>query len=207
MSVVPFYVKSPFVAAAVLAISWWVLSSLALAQSANTGQEKAAATTDVNAPGKMHQRLEQLVGKWRHTVTLIPAPGQPPLTAEAISTNRMIYGGRFLEIDSDVEFMGQTGKSLIIIGHNNSTNKFSFYNIASVSTDVTFARGSWDEDQQMIKLQGENVDPATGKPRAFRIEIALIGKDEYRQHNYFMLPDGSEHRAVSIISRRGGGGD
>lgn len=156
----------------------------------------------LNAPGAMHKNLEKLVGKWNQEISIIPTPGMNPMKGKVVANHQMIYGGRFLQMEGEVEFMGMKGHALTIMGHNNRTKKFSFYNIADVGTDATIAKGTFDEEKQQFILHGSNLDPITGGSRKFRIVITLIDQNHFKQENFFQSEGQEEFKGVEVVSSR-----
>lgn len=165
-------------------------------------QSKTGGKMNPAMPGPMHEHLKKLTGTWEQTIKITPMPGAKPLEAKVVTDAKMIYDGRFLQMTGDVEFMGQKGEGLTIIGHDNHSNKYTFYNIASASTDATFAKGTYDEEQKQFTFHGENQDPMTGKQRSFKIIITLVNENMFRQENYFKYPDQDEFKAVEVISKQ-----
>ena len=155
-------------------------------------------------PGPMHAYLQPLAGTWQATIKITPAPGAAPLEGSVLLAQNFIFGGRFLQIKGDVEFMGRKGEGLTLIGHDNLRKKYTFYNIASVSTDATYAEGSYDAAARAFTFRGQNFDPASQKPRRFRIVLTLVDDDHFVQENYFEQADGSEFKGVEVTGKRVG---
>lgn len=104
-------------------------------------------------PGKVHERLAKLQGKWKVTSTVTVA-GTEPQTSDGNAELKMILGGRFVQETGDGSLMGFPVEHVRVWGFNNGTNKFQAIWLYTMSTGFLFLDGTPSDDGKSIQWMG-----------------------------------------------------
>lgn len=112
------------------------------------------------APDARHERLKMLEGEWATTSSFYMAPGQP-MTGTGTGSNRMILGGRFIELKGISEFMGMKFESLTIMGFDKRTDKYTLIGFDELGTYYVEAEGDYNESTKVFSLEGTYVEPTS----------------------------------------------
>jgi hypothetical protein len=117
-------------------------------------------------PGKEHERLMALVGKWELTVEGSPVKG----TAEFKS----ILGGRFVTEEVKVPFGGPVNfEWLGIYGYDKKLKKYTAAWVDNMDTSTETGVG--DVEGKLISFKGKHLDPRTNKEESFIWKHGLDG--------------------------------
>ena len=172
-----------------LALVLCIASSSALSQEKTSEPDKAkiAAYMELAKPGPEHKQLESLVGTWDEEIKFWMEPGKPPMTFKGTCQNHMILGGRFLMSEAK----GGTGmmafESMIIMGFDRRTKKFTTADFDSEGTYYVAAAGPYDESRKAIVMYGEDVDPALGTQKYDKV-IRIVSPTKYITEVVFKDP-------------------
>ena len=94
----------------------------------------------------------------------------------------MILGGRFLEIVSKGDFMGQDFESVGFLGFDRRHEVYTAIGLDTMGTYWVSGKGTRGEDG-VIRMHGEDDDPA-GK-QVYTFEYEIISDDEYEDRVVF----------------------
>jgi hypothetical protein len=133
-------------------------------------------------PGPEHEELMKYAGDWECDVTLTMAPGVEPIEQTASVTSRPILGGRFLELETTGEFMGQPFESLTILGFDRRHGLWTMVGFDTLGTYWVTAQGERDEDG-VIRMHGRDDDPMGAQ--VFFNEWRLEGDDAFSSSVHF----------------------
>ncbi len=167
-----------------------------------TMQEQQAKAAAMAAPGPQHKILEKLAGTWNVSMSYWMAPGQPATTFDYQQTSKMIIGGRFLQSNTDAEFMGQPMSTISIMGFDRRHNVFTTYGCDSWGTYCVAASGP--KEGNVITMYGEDEDPILGHTQKYNMVCTLIDRDTYKWEIYFidMVPGVKEFKMVEMVAKR-----
>lgn len=151
-------------------------------------------------PVAEHQRLAELTGPWKVTTSLWFSPDGEAHVSSGTGSGRMILGGRFLVIESDLK--GSFGaESMTIIGFDRRTNEYTMTGIDTLATYSIAAAGKYDAAQKGVVLHGSYAQPPSGQQQQYRFVWTTPSPREHLFTLYFLM-DGKDVRvAVTRYSR------
>lgn len=159
--------------------------------------EEMKAWEDNMTPGENHEWLASLNGEWDATVTMWMDPSQPPSVSKGTTINDMIMGGLYQRSTHTGEMMGMpfTGES--ITGYDITQKKFLATWIDNFGSSIMFMEGEYNPKADALILEGDMIDPATGKNLHVR---EVITKTSESSHNFvmYMVQDGKETKTMEI---------
>lgn len=163
--------------------------------------EEMKAWQDNMTPGLEHQWLASMNGEWDATVTMWMDPSQPPNESKATTVNEMIMGGLYQRSSHTGNMMGMpfTGES--ITGYDKAQKKFLATWIDNFGSSIMFMEGEYNPETNTLTLEGDMVDPATGKNIHIREIFTKTSEDS---HNFvmYMIQDGKEFKNMEIKYKR-----
>ncbi|MCB9726890.1 MAG: DUF1579 domain-containing protein [Deltaproteobacteria bacterium] len=172
-----------------LALALCALASPALAtEPAPEGDQEAmmAEWLKLAQPGEGHQRLRPLVGSF-DTVTRLwmGGPDAPATESRGTMESSWILGGRFVRGVSKSTMMGQPYEGVAVTGYNNIRKIYESTWIDTMSTNISFSKGSMDRDGKVLTLYGEMDEPALGVyGRMVRLVLRIEGPDRHVMEMY-----------------------
>jgi hypothetical protein len=154
-------------------------------------------------PGPEHAELAALAGDWVTKVSVLMAPGTPPMEQETTATAKMILSGRFLEHTSAGDFMGTPFESQSYLGFDRRREEYTLMGMDTLGTYWVTGAGVREEDG-VIRMHGVDDDPA-GK-QVFTFEYEIFGPNEY-EHRILFTQIGGQHfdppfQMVTIRNKR-----
>ena len=184
-------------------ITVFLLSQIAASQEEQQMDPKAMeAYMKMMELNEHHAYLENFEGDWDIETTAWMQPGANPETAQNSATAKLIFGGRFLQVDFKGSMFGQPFEGLQIIGFDNHKKKFTTFWIDSSSTAFYLTEGSRETKSNIVSEHGLWPDPMTGTDMKVRTVTTLTNKDEYTLEMYMGLPDGTEFKSMKNRSTR-----
>jgi hypothetical protein len=132
-------------------------------------------------PGAEHEELAKCVGGWTIEVTM--GAGPRALVYKGEAENRMIVGGRFLEIEYQAKSAsaGET-EGVFTIGFDRRHERYALIAMDNFGTYFVTSQGPRDEASGTIRLLGTDDDPmmkAMGYTKEFVHVLDLRGPDEF----------------------------
>jgi hypothetical protein len=122
--------------------------------------------TRYSAPGAQHQELSALAGQWTTHTRVWENPEARPVEFPGSAENKMILGGRFLEVESRTQMNGAESHGLGIYGYDAFKEKYSFYYIHDGDTQALVGLGDRDSSGAItfsvamdMPLAGEHAKP------------------------------------------------
>ena len=168
-------------------------------------QEQVARFRAAAQPGPEHEMLGSLVGEWDLIVRAWPEPGADSTEAVGRGTNRMLLGGRFLEMASTAEFMGVPADAITTFGFDRRSGLF---NVISMDTEGTYwvtGAGRRDADGRIV-MSGTDDDPLLGHTQIYDVVLRVDSADRYVIEIVFRdemhTRGGPPFRVVEIIGTR-----
>ncbi len=163
--------------------------------------EAAKLYKELNTPGEEHAMLGEYEGKWKSEVTSF-IPGMGESTSTANGEARLILGGRFLEIKSTGEYMGQMVESISILGFDKRFKKFTLDGYDTMGTYGTHSEGEYDKGKNIITYKGKNYEPLMKAYIDYTFKFYLTSKDEFSYELFFHMPDGSDMKLFEVKNTR-----
>ena len=180
-------------ALAITVLSTLMLSALASAQVTRTAPPGSAASRGA-APGGEQQRLEKFAGSYVATVRVWNDPNDKPVESTLISEQRMIMGGRFLEVDDRSE--DGTYHWRAVHGFDESKGHYVSIGISNQSNKFSIADSRIDDEGHWLLLGPAGQDPT------FK-GVGTLTDDGYVYVNYRLGPNGEQlERYREIVYRR-----
>jgi len=193
-----------------LSMVFGLVASLGIAQDRKAAEKKGgppdmekmmAAMAAHATPGKDHEALKGMVGKWTYVgkMWMDPTDPNPGMTMEGKSNLESIMDGRFVTThtvgDPPMPFEGRG-----CYGFDNSTKKYWYVWIDSMSTSLTRGEGTYDPKTKTFTFKSEGFDPMEGKVAKGKDTIAV--KDNEIVHTFYKVIDGKDVRMMEITSKR-----
>ena len=129
------------------------------------------AMMKAGTPGPEHEKLKALAGTYDAKVTMWMDPKMPPMEMAGKSENKLILGGRFLQMDFSGTMMGQPFNGIGMLGYDNIKKKYTSSWMDSMSTSVYGGEGIADKEG-VITINTSMMDPVSGK--------AIKGRDVWK---------------------------
>ncbi|MCX7736967.1 MAG: DUF1579 domain-containing protein [Candidatus Kapabacteria bacterium] len=137
---------------------------------------------ELTVPGKEHEILTKFTGKWKQNILMKQTTEELPATG--IVENKIIYSGRFLEMDALYNFSGYPMEGKIIIGYNRHISKYFLFGIDSYDTKPLFINGEFNNKTQELVFNGTEFDPKTKKNIDFKIVLKIERENKYTYKVY-----------------------
>ena len=122
---------------------------------------------DAAKPVDEHKRLMELAGPWKVTTRLWFDPAGEPKTATGKGAGKMILGGRFLELETDVKGGGIDSETLTIMGFDRRTSEFTMIGLDTLGTYYITAAGKADPELKGVKLAGSYLQPPSNAEQKY----------------------------------------
>ncbi|HKE00065.1 MAG TPA: DUF1579 family protein [Planctomycetota bacterium] len=166
-------------------------------------QEKPAPSSRpaVAASDAKQERLARFAGKWRSEGKFFPLDGAAPMPHVTEWDNRLILGGRFLQLDTAETIGARRVANHGLMGYDRATRKLSWV-AASDEADAFFTgEGTCDEKGELFELRGDVPGEAGSPPIPYVLRVQMRGADEFVWSVRFQLA-GKEHLGVEAVGRR-----
>ncbi|MFB9990495.1 DUF1579 family protein [Deinococcus oregonensis] len=127
----------------------------------------------------MHARLAPLVGTWRVTMRVWPAPGaQPLLSDDFTATRAWILGGRYLQENLQGTLAGNPSSRVMFLSYNNLEQRYELATMDSFEPGQMWYTSRTDGLPGRIELYGTSAEAGslpepTGRLRNLRFELEL----------------------------------
>lgn len=153
-------------------------------------------------PGPEHEYLAKFEGSWKSQFKFYMTPGAEPIESTGESENKMILGGRFLQITATGEMMGQPTEGLSLLGYDNRLKVFTFYGFDTMGTYAITPVGE-KLDENTLEYKGENWEPQINDFSNYRIVFKMIDENSYTSELYFLFPgQDKEVKMLEVLSIR-----
>jgi hypothetical protein len=174
-------------------------ASLSLLPARSPAQESKNQPTKVapDGPGPVHQRLNDLAGKW--DVAIQYKLGKNVQNGNATCEARWILGGRFLQQDYDSRFQGEPFHVMQILGYDNQKKRVIELMMDTMSTSVLHNEGEISEDGKVITNVGDSRDPRTKKPYKLRTVYTIADRDHFTIE-WFRADEGAADEKVVTLT-------
>lgn len=184
----------------IIVLSLFLVTGLAFSDYAkDTKNPHEAQWMKNTAPGENHAVLKDFVGNWKTTSKFWMDPKSKPEESKGTQTNKLIFGGRFLEVEHKGTAMGKpfTGKGLL--GYDNVRAEYQSVWVDSMSSSIIKGVGVYDPNAKTLTETGTFACPMTNeKNKTFRSEYKIIDKNHYTFSMYSHGTDGAEFKNLEI---------
>lgn len=202
-------VQQLFLSIGILMIVLFVFSLPVQAQDPPSPVEQEALQMEFRKladPGPEHKLLGSLEGTWNQEIRLWMSPGAEPMISMGRTANRMILGGRFLECLSEGGEGEMRMESMTIMGHDNRYGEFTLIGLDTWGTYYITARGTMDQESNVITMSGSDADPIMGFDQVYDMVVRFMNEDKYIVEVIFKNPEmtggADEFKMVEITHTR-----
>ena len=135
---------------------------------------------EAGRPGPAHQALESFVGNWKAEVTCWMDPNEPPNISHATARIGWTLDKHFIQEEFHGEMMGTPFTGRLIMGFDNTKQKFVSVWVDSFSTSMSTSEGKGDTGNKVITLEGRADCPATGRRDVpMKQVLRVLSKDKF----------------------------
>lgn len=174
-----------------------ILTGFANLRAQNMTREEAENKASLNSPAQEHNALKQFEGEWRRLYYFTPYM-QEPLQGKGEATTEIIYGGRFVEINAQVEVIGQLFHSKMFIGFDRRYEKYFYVMFDDYQTYEVRGEGDYDPKKREFEFYGSYFDALQKEEVEFKLTLTFERNDKYYYRLYEKLQSGRYHKAVEI---------
>jgi hypothetical protein len=142
-------------------------------------QKKAAMSMALAGPGDEHKILEKMVGTWDQEIKFFMDAGAEPMVMTAKSTNTLVLGGRFLQMESKGGSPPMVIESLNLVGFDRRHKRYTQVGMDTMGTYYVTAAGTYDESAKTMTLSGSDEDPIIGHVQEYDFVYHFEDDDKY----------------------------
>lgn len=179
-----------------------IVFSFNIILSAQPNENQRQEMMALMMPGPEHEYLAKFEGTWEQEYKLYMTPGVEPVESNGESENKMILGGRFLQVFTTGLMMGQPVEGLSLWGYDNRLKIFTLYGFDTMGTYAITPEGE-RLDENTLEFKGKNWEPQINAYSDYRIVFTMIDENNYTSELYFLFPgQENEVKMVEVISKR-----
>ncbi|KIX22638.1 hypothetical protein SY27_02085 [Flavobacterium sp. 316] len=160
------------------------------------------AWMDYMTPSDMHTNLAKDNGIWDEELTMWMSADAQPETTKATAQYRMILNGLHQEMIHKGDFMGMPFEGRGTMSFDNASQEYISTWIDNMSSGITTMRGKLDKESNVLKMEGQSIDPVTKKMKVMREVITYIDNDTHRLEMYDTGYDNVEYKTMEILLKR-----
>ena len=157
-------------------------------------------------PGKEHELLAKLAGKWSYTGKMWMEPSSQPIAMTGKAEFKMVLGGRYrmdeTKGDPVAELGGQPFTGISYTGFDNFKKKYFSTWIDDMSTGILAQEGTVSKDGKEFVYHGEQPDlmEYTGKNKMLKMRSTETRRDDdhFTFSFYMPDPDGKEYKMMQL---------
>lgn len=154
-------------------------------------------------PTQEHEWLQRLVGRWTYEADCVMGPDQPPEKTSGEWNVRPLGGFWVIADGVGTSPDGETHHSVLTVGHDPQTKRFTGTFIASMMSKLWIYDGEFDSEGRLVLAA---MGPSfTGEGEAlYHDVIELQGDDRFRFYARVQGADGGWTEFMSADYRRAG---
>jgi hypothetical protein len=160
-----------------------------------------AAMMEKFAPGKEHEALAKLAGKYEVAVKMWMEPGKDPVESKSTAEFTMELGGRYLKQTYKGEMMGKPFTGVGYDGFDRATNKYVSTWIDDFSTTMMCMTGTSKDGGKTVEYTCEVGCPMTGQMIKTRCVHKTVDADTFVFEMY-QTQDGKEMKGMELTYKR-----
>ena len=169
---------------------------------AMTLQQMEEAFAKSSTPGVEHKLLASMVGSWNAKVSMWMDPSKPPQVSKGHTVNTLVYGGRFVEMKYNGDWMGQKFEGTGLWGYDTIGKQYQSTWHDSMGTQIMTSAGKYDPTTNSLTLSSTESCPMTGGPVNVREVVTMVDQNKHIFETFRAMPDGSEAKAMEIVYTR-----
>ena len=127
--------------------------------------------------GKEHESFKKLAGEWDISQKMWMMPGQPPMESKAFSSSKLLWGGRFVEMDYRGDMMGTPFKGRLLMGFDRVDKKYVSVWMENLSAYMSISYGT--EKDGVITYTMNDPDYMTGQKKKTQMQMKWVDDDTY----------------------------
>lgn len=162
-----------------------------------THEDMIAAWQKAMTPSEGHRRLEPMLGTWTARSTFCMTADSPPDIGEAISENRWVLGGRYLEQVYRGTAGGMPFEGIGFTGFDNVQGKYVGTWMDSFGTGLMNSIGTGTPTGEEIESEATSLDPS-GKLVRFWCKVRIKDRDHHSFEMWTKAPGGRRFRTMLI---------
>ncbi|MGH7130568.1 MAG: DUF1579 domain-containing protein [Phycisphaerales bacterium] len=166
-------------------------------------KEMEAMMEALGKPGAQHDWLKGMEGTWQAKCSEMDMATGGTKTSDAEATNKMVYGGRYLECSFKGRMDGKFFYGTNILGYSNSEKQFQSVWYDSMNTNISTMTGQTDSAGKVLTLHGEETNPEDGKKMKVRCVFTMLAKDHYTFDYYMTMAGQKEMKWMTIDYTKG----
>ncbi|MCA9302502.1 MAG: DUF1579 family protein [Phycisphaerales bacterium] len=161
-------------------------------------EDMMAAMAKMSEPGEHHKELGEMVGNWHAKTSFIMDPSAPPMEGEGEMSVKWILGGRFLQSNFKMDFMGQPFEGLSFMGYDNAHGEYVSTWMDSMTTKITYMTG--EKEDGALVMHGISTTPMGDNP----MKIVTTSNEDgtVTDKFYDQMPDGTWMNSGTIVYTR-----
>ena len=128
-------------------------------------------------PNEVHQMLGEYAGHFNMEISMWATEGKEPMKIKVAAKNKMILGGRFLEVSQTGTMMEMDYQSVTTIGYNTSGKNMDLTTITNMGTGTLSLTGASNPGTKIATLAGQMISPGGGKVIRIRQILHFIDKN------------------------------
>lgn len=143
-------------------------------------------------PTSIHELFSKYEGEFQMEIEM-NGLNEPVLIS---SSNKMILGGRFLELKQKGKMMGMDYESIYTIGYNTIDRTISMTTITNMGTGTLALEGKWNENTKTATLYGKLTNPTSKQYINVRQTIEFIDDNTILIQSFDQEEDKPEKKTV-----------
>lgn len=176
---------------AVLAL---VSGTLNAAEAVPSGMEKFQ-------PGKEHEALAKLAGKYEIAQKCWMEPGKPPVEVKGTAEFTPVLNGRQVKQEFKSELMGKPYNGLGLLGFDRVAEKYTAIWADDFSTGAMLMTGTSPDGGKTITFTSDGICPMDGSKLTFRAVHTQVSADKFT-FEMFATHAGKEDKSMEITYTR-----
>lgn len=166
-------------------------------EKAKNTQELVNAKVESAALTEYHRWFRDLRGKWNYKVQWWLTPDSQPEEFRGRSEFNWILGSRFMVEEYSDQREGVRLEGRAMFGYDKGLQKFTMMRVDTLHTAMLTATGAPGQDDKVITLFGDYVDPNSHETVKVKYILKIDRKEPLFQM-YVTPPDGEEYKSVDI---------
>ncbi len=126
-------------------------------------ERRTAEWQATRTPGPKHELLKKFVGDWTAEMSMRMSAGQPPMRTTGRLKGELMFGGRYVKVEDEGEFMLAPFRDFGLIGYDSYKQKYNAYFCFDTGTQATFVYGDSSADGTALVFHGTSDEPMTGR--------------------------------------------
>lgn len=155
--------------------------------------------TEYIEPSKVHTLISQYEGNFKMEIKMSMGEGKEPSITIVEGQNKMLLGGRFLELKQNGTLMGMDYQSIMTMGFNNTDKKMALTTITNMGTGTLSLFGYFNEDFKTAALFGQLTNPDSKNSINVKQVVSFIDNDTIKIESFDKETDEPEKKTVEYL--------